>query len=69
MKAILKQERTEYGKRIHKRYEAGEVKLRRNQMRISTPRTDEIANTITGVTKDNMLYEEYDTDMCNKRKE
>lgn len=67
MKAILKWERTEYGKRIRKRYEAGEVKLRRNQMRISTPRTDEIANTITGVTKDNMLYED-DTDLCNKRK-
>lgn len=26
-------------------------------------------NTITSVTKDNMLYEEDDTDMCDKREE
>ena len=34
------------------------VKLRRNQIRISIPRTDDIANTLTGVTKDNHLYED-----------
>ena len=33
-----------------------------------TIRNDGISNTLTRVTKDNMLYED-DSDMCDKRKE
>lgn len=67
MKAILKYERTEFGRRIRKKYEAGQVKLRRNQIRISTPRTDDIANTLAGVTKDNHLYEDDQDSQCDKQ--
>lgn len=58
MKAILRQERTEFGKRIRKTYELGEVKMKRMDMKVWMPRTDGISNTLTGVTKDNMLYED-----------
>lgn len=58
MKAILRQERTEFGKQIRKHYEKGEVKLKRMDMKVWMPRTDGISNTLTGVTKDNMLYED-----------
>ena len=47
MKAILRQERTDFGKKIRSSYERKEYK----------PRTDGISNTLTGVTKDNMLIE------------
>lgn len=57
MKAILRQERTEFGKRIRKDYEGGAVRLKRMDMKVWMPRTDGLSNTITGVTKDNMLYE------------
>ena len=59
MKAILRQERTEFGKAIRKRYEAGEIKLKRREIREWVPRRDGISNTITGVQKDNLLYETY----------
>ena len=55
--AILTPKRTEYGKQIRKAYEAGEIKESRHNMTKLEPRTDGIVNTITTVTKDNMLLE------------
>lgn len=40
----------------------GVLKERRKDMKKMAVRKDGISNTITSVTKDNMLYEEYDTD-------
>ena len=37
------------------------IKSRRKDMKKMAVRKDGISNTITSVTKDNMLYEEYDT--------
>ena len=63
MKAILRQERNDYAKRVRKLYEGGGVlNARRKDMKKMAVRKDNISNTITSVTKDNMLYEEYDTD-------
>ena len=63
MKAILRQERNEYAKRVRKLYEGGGVlNARRKDMKKMAVRKDGLSNTITSVTKDNMLYEEYDTD-------
>lgn len=69
MRAIIKQERNEFAKKVRKLYEKGELKMKRKEMKKMTIRNDGISNTLTGATKDNMLYEEYDSDMCNKRKE
>ena len=57
MKAILRQERTDFGKKIRSSYERKEVALKRMDMKEYKPRTDGISNTLTGVTKDNMLIE------------
>ena len=56
-KAILTPKRTEYGKRIRKAYESGEIKESRHNMTNLEPRTDGVYNTITTVQKDNMLLE------------
>ena len=40
----------------------GVLKARRKDMKKMAVRKDGLSNTITSVTKDNMLYEEYDTD-------
>ena len=69
MRCILRQERNEYAKRVRKLYERGVLKERRKDMKKMDVRKDGISNTITSVTKDNMLYEEDDTDMCDKREE
>ena len=69
MRCILRQERNEYAKRVRKLYESGVLKERRKDMKKMAVRKDGISNTITSVTKDNMLYEEDDTDMCDKREE
>ena len=53
--AILKYQRTEYGKQIRKDYEAGKIKERRCNMREYTIRTDGCSNTITTVQKDNYV--------------
>lgn len=67
MRAIIKQERNEFGKKVRKLYErVGELKMKRKETKKMTIRNDGISNTLTGVTKDNMLYED-DTDLCNKR--
>ena len=63
MRCILRQERNEYAKRVRKLYEGGGVlNARRKDMKKMAVRKDGLSNTITSVTKDNMLYEEYDTD-------
>ena len=61
MRCILRQERNEYAKRVRKLYEGRVLNARRKDMKKMAVRKDNISNTITSVTKDNMLYEEYDT--------
>jgi len=53
--AILKPERTEYGREIRKAYESGEIEESRHNMTKLVPREDDITNTITTVQKDNYL--------------
>ena len=60
MRAIIRQERNEFAKKVRKLYEKGELKMKRKEMKKMTFRNDGISNTLTGVTKDNMLYEDYD---------
>lgn len=55
--AVLTPKRTEYGKAIHKAYEAGEVWESRHNMTTLEPRTDGISNTLTTVQKDNYVME------------
>lgn len=58
--AVLRAERTEYGKEIRKAYESGEFDEKIGNMREYRPRPDGITNTITTVQKDNMLLEKTD---------
>lgn len=51
----LKYQRTEYAKRIRKDYELGKITERRCNLREYTLRVDGICNTITTVTKDNLI--------------
>lgn len=55
--AILTPKRTEFGKETRKEYEAGTLKLQRNEISKLEPREDGISNTITSVQKDNILLE------------
>lgn len=55
--AVLRQERTEYGKQIRKAYENGEITEKRSNIRELSPRDDGITNTLTTVQKDNYLLE------------
>ena len=55
--AILKPERTEYGKAIRSDYEKGKVTESRHNMTELQPRKDGLTNTITTVPKDNLLVE------------
>lgn len=52
---VLSPKRTEYGKRIRKQYESGEIQESRHNMITLEPRSDGISNTLTTVVKDNML--------------
>src|SRR5699024_1749351 len=54
---VLRPQRTEYGKAIRKKYEAGEIKESRHNMTELQPRKDGISNTLTTVEKDNWLAE------------
>lgn len=54
---ILRYERTEYGKKIRKQYETGEIKEKIGNMRELRPREDGMSNTLTTVEKDNLLLE------------
>ena len=58
---ILRPVRTEYGKAIRKKYESGEIKESRHNMTRLKPRFDGIANTLTTVLKDNLVFEATDT--------
>ena len=57
MIAVMRKERTDYGKEVRKQYENGAIKLKRREVSQYVPRVDGICNTITGVLKDNYLYE------------
>lgn len=54
---VLTPKRTEFGKKIRKKYESGEVELSRHDMTKLEPREDGVSNTITSVLKDNYLAE------------
>lgn len=54
---VLTPKRTEYGKKVRKAYESGEVQESRHNMTEMHPREDGISNTITTVQKDNLLVE------------
>lgn len=53
---ILRQVRTEYGKKIRKEYESGKLKISRHKFIKYETRKDNLCNTITTVSKDNLLY-------------
>lgn len=53
---VLRKERTEEGRRMRKAYESKEIGYS-GGMRMAVPRTDGLCNTITTVTKDNLLLE------------
>ena len=55
----LTPKRTEYGKKVRKEYESGELKESRHNMQQLEPRTDGVCNTITSVQKDNLVIEPY----------
>ena len=64
---VLRAERTEYGKAIRKRYEAGEIDEKIGNMREMKPRTDGVSNTITTLLKDNYVAEPIIYDDYNSR--
>ena len=53
----LTPKRTEYGKKVRKEYESGELKESRHNMQQLEPRTDGVCNTITSVQKDCLIIE------------
>lgn len=55
----LTPKRTEYGKKVRKEYESGELKESRHNMQQLEPREDGVCNTITSVQKDNLVIEPY----------
>ena len=55
MSAIPTPKRTEYGKKIRKKYEDVEIKEHRSNMTRLEPRQDGLSNTITTVVKDNLV--------------
>lgn len=55
----LTTKRTEYGKKVRKEYESGELKESRHNMQQLEPREDGVCNTITSVQKDNLVIEPY----------
>lgn len=52
---ILKYQRTAYGKKIRKDYEAGKIKERRCNMREYVAKPADFSNTLTTITKDNLI--------------
>lgn len=59
--AVLATRRTEFGKAIRKQYDNHQVHLKRQDMREWVPKGDGTSNTITSVTKDNVLLMEQKT--------
>ena len=62
---VLTPKRTEYGKKVRKAYESGEIQESRHNMTEMQPREDGISNTITTVQKDNLLVEPKIIQVCN----
>ena len=54
---VLTPKRTEFGKQVRKKYEAGELNMSRHAMTELEPREDGISNTLTSVTKENIVAE------------
>ncbi len=54
---VLTPKRNDYGKKMRKKYESGELDESRHNMTDLVPRNDGIANTLTSVQKDNLLVE------------
>lgn len=54
---ILHYERNEYGKKIRKEYESGNISEKMGNMRDLQMREDGLSNTLTTVQKDNYLFE------------
>ena len=52
---VMTPRRTEYGKQIRKKYEAGEVEEQRKNIQQLEPRNDGVSNTLTSVQKDNYV--------------
>lgn len=52
---ILRNVRTEYGKKIRKDYESGKLDISRHDFLVSEIRKDGVANTLSTVQKDNLL--------------
>lgn len=55
----LTPKRTEYGKKVRKEYESGELKESRHNMQQLEPREDGVCNTITSVQKDCLIIEPF----------
>ena len=53
----LRYERTEEGKKLRKQYEAGQIRCGFNEHRVLAPRTAGKTNTISTITKDNLIAE------------
>ena len=54
---IMTKKRNDYGKAVRKDYESHKIREQRKNMVDLVPRTDSICNTISTVTKDNLLLE------------
>jgi len=54
---VLSPKRTEYGKQIRKDYESGKIKEQRKNIQKLEPRSDGVSNTLTGVEKDNYVFD------------
>ena len=52
---VLRSVRSEYGKQIRKKYEAGELKISRHSFTEKEIRSDGVVNTLDSVQKDNLL--------------
>ena len=52
---VLRSVRSEYGKQIRKKYEAGELKISRHSFLEKEIRSDGVVNTLDSVQKDNLL--------------
>ena len=54
---VLTPQRTEFGRAVRKAYDSHQAYYRRQDMRVWVPKMDETSNTITSVTKDNIVLE------------
>lgn len=66
-RAMIKQERSEYGKQIRKAYEGGYIKEKRSNIQQFEFRKDGCSNTITTVEKDFLTIGKWVNDMNDER--